>query len=104
VWEKYFSEIGTEEGPRRHVDENPQNYSHLNGFVAFDIEHWWAERSISYMINETQASPVKITQDTKRDTHSELARSSCFNMKTFNSNASIHMTLLANNSSQLCIC
>ena len=26
--------------------------SHLNNFVAFDMEYWWAERSISSMINQ----------------------------------------------------
>ncbi len=55
MWEKYSSEIGTQNGPLRHVDESAQ-YPHLNGFVAFDIEHWWAERSISCMINEAPSS------------------------------------------------
>ena len=55
MWEKYSSEIGKQDGPLRHVDDNSQ-YPHLNGFVAFDMEHWWAERSISSMINEKSLS------------------------------------------------
>lgn len=51
MWDKYSSEIGTQNGPLKHVDENEQ-YPHLDGFVAFDMEHWWAERSISSMINQ----------------------------------------------------
>ena len=59
-WEKYESEIGTEKGPLRHVDQNEQ-YPHLNGFVAFDMEHWWTERAISCMINETPSPPKTVT-------------------------------------------
>lgn len=35
------------------IDENDAEFPHLNGFVPFDMEYWWAERSISSMINET---------------------------------------------------
>lgn len=54
MWDKYSSEIGTQNGPLKHVDENAQ-YPHLDGFVAFDMEHWWAERSISSMIKNNSA-------------------------------------------------
>ncbi|RNA26911.1 hypothetical protein BpHYR1_023707 [Brachionus plicatilis] len=54
MWDKYSSEIGTQNGPLKHIDENEQ-YPHLDGFVAFDLEHWWAERSISSMIKQNSA-------------------------------------------------
>jgi len=104
VWEKYSSKIGTEQGPRRHVVENSQNYPHLHGFVAFDIEHWWAERSISVMINEKEAQSVSQVIDNKNNRKKELPASNCYNFKYFNSPASIPRTLVCINSSQPCIC
>lgn len=105
MWEKYVSEIGTEEGPRRHVDENSQNHPHLNGFVAFDMEHWWAERSISCMINEKQETQSdRKTSSTIKDTQIEFPMNNCFSLKSFNSHSSFHRTLQSINSSQLCIC
>ena len=53
AWEQYALQIGTEDGPLLYeIDETDSNYPHLNGFVPFDMEYWWAERSISSMINE----------------------------------------------------
>lgn len=69
AWEQYASEIGTEKGPLRHVDENSQ-YPHLNGFVAFDMEHWWAERAISCMINEKPTSIQKPSSTNKKSSSS----------------------------------
>lgn len=68
MWDQYSSEVGTQDGPLRHVDENEQ-YPHLNGFVAFDMEHWWAERSISTMIkNEsTDSNENKMSQDKSKN-------------------------------------
>ena len=53
AWEQYALQIGTQDGPLLYeIDETDSNYPHLNGFVPFDMEYWWAERSISSMINE----------------------------------------------------
>jgi len=58
TWEKYAREIDTEKGPSRLViDENSQ-CPHLNGFVAFDLEHWWAERALD-SIGEHSFSTTK---------------------------------------------
>jgi hypothetical protein len=55
TWEEYAYQIGTQDGPLRYeINENEQ--PHLEGFVAFDIEYWWAERSMSSMINEMNIS------------------------------------------------
>ena len=70
MWEKYATEIGKQDGPLMHVDEQAQ-YEHLKGFVAFDMEQWWAERSISSMINDdnktklfdNKINDVKLTND-----------------------------------------
>ncbi|CAF0896739.1 unnamed protein product [Brachionus calyciflorus] len=62
VWDKYSDEIGTQNGPLRHVDENNQ-YPHLNGFVAFDMEHWWAERSISTMMNNKDEDKKQLSKN-----------------------------------------
>ncbi len=59
MWEKYANEIGKQDGPLMHVDENSQ-YEHLKGFVAFDMEQWWAERSISCMINDSKKDEPKV--------------------------------------------
>lgn len=91
MWEKYLSEIGTESGPQRHVDETPHNYPHLNGFVAFDMEHWWAERSISSMLNE-KIQPM----DTKKNNtqYESTTRNNCFNLKlNTNTHASIYKSM-----------
>jgi hypothetical protein len=56
----YANEIGKKDGPLRHVDDNSSQYPHLNGFVAFDMEHWWAERYISQMINEKPDKNINI--------------------------------------------
>ena len=49
MWEKYENQIG--KNVVVHVDESSE-YPHLQDFVAFDMEHWWAERSISSMTND----------------------------------------------------
>ena len=46
----------------RHEDDSSQ-YPHLNGFVPFDMEHWWAERSISKMINEKPDTNIKDSEN-----------------------------------------
>lgn len=67
MWDKYSSEIGTQNGPLKHVDENEQ-YPHLDGFVAFDMEHWWAERSISSMIKQnSDQSKLNEIKETNKD-------------------------------------
>jgi hypothetical protein len=65
------NEIGTEKGPLRHVDEGSQEYPHLNGFVAFDMEHWWAERSIS-LINESKGSYASSSSSKIADMNNNL--------------------------------
>lgn len=60
MWEKYESELDTTDGPLRYVDESGKEYPHLKEFVPFDMEHWWAERSISSMINE---KPRELSQE-----------------------------------------
>jgi hypothetical protein len=64
VWEKYANEIGKQDGPLMHVDEQAQ-YEHLKGFVAFDMEQWWAERSISSMINDDNKKLIDRTNDVR---------------------------------------
>jgi len=71
TWEKYVNEIGTEKGPLRHVDEGSQEYPHLNGFVAFDMEHWWAERSIS-LINESKCSSASSSSSKIADVNNNV--------------------------------
>lgn len=82
MWEKYSSEIGTQDGPLRHVDENSQ-YPHLNGFVAFDMEHWWAERSISCMMNEKPMMAITDDERTYLKNNNDFFRSTSLN-KTSN--------------------
>jgi hypothetical protein len=48
------------------VDEGSQEYPHLTGFVAFDMEHWWAERSIS-LINESKCSSPQLADVNNND-------------------------------------
>lgn len=109
LWEKYCDEIGTDNGPIKHVDENKaQDYPHLNNFVAFDMEHWWAERSISCMINESpqpaEEAPLK---PFKREASAEEIKSSqmnsCFNSK-LNQSWSSQKSIQGINLSQLIIC
>jgi len=81
MWEKYSDEIGTENGPLRHTYENTEVYPHLNGFVAFDMEHWWAERSISCMINDKNNNN-EIKQDNKNSfNNKETNNLNFFNLK-----------------------
>jgi hypothetical protein len=68
VWEKYANEIGKQDGPLMHVDEQAQ-YEHLKGFVAFDMEQWWAERSISSMINDDNKNLFDQTNDVRSTTN-----------------------------------
>ena len=74
AWEDYAYKIGTEDGPLRYViDDSDSNLPHLNNFVAFDMEYWWAERSISSMINQkpcqisSQSSILDSDLNTKSD-------------------------------------
>lgn len=59
VWEQYSSEIGTKNGPLRYVEDTSQ-CDHLNDFQPFDIESWWAERSMNEMY---QKSPSLTTNE-----------------------------------------
>ncbi len=68
MWEKYANEIGKQDGPLMHVDEQAQ-YEHLKGFVAFDMEQWWAERSISSMINDDNKNLFDQTNDVRSTTN-----------------------------------
>ncbi len=103
MWEKYSSEIGKKDGPLRHVDENCQEYPHLNGFVAFDMETWWAERSISCMINDnSKISNEIITTPTvnndKKSNENSITKSFNFNLATqFNMQKSLQ-------NSKFCLC
>lgn len=112
VWEKYCDEIGTDNGPIRHVDEsNAQDHPHLNNFVAFDMEHWWAERSISCMINDSpqSAADASISSSNifKREASAEAmdlnSMNSCFNIK-LNQSWSNQKSIQSLNLSQLVIC
>lgn len=112
VWEKYCDEIGTDNGPIRHVDEsNAQDYPHLNNFVAFDMEHWWAERSISCMIKESPqpaaADASSASSIFKREASAEAidlsSMNSCFNIK-LNQSWPNQKSIQSLNLSQLVIC
>lgn len=74
LWEKYASEIGTQNGPLRY-EEDASQCTHLNGFVPLDMESWWAERSISCMIN-----------DKSRRANDNANESNSKNLTTANSN------------------
>lgn len=51
TFQNYENELANQKnGTKRYFDMN-DNYSHLKDFIAFDIEYWWAERSISLMMN-----------------------------------------------------
>ena len=96
MWDQYSSEIGTQDGPLRHVDENEQ-YPHLNGFVALDMEHWWAERSISAMMKTetTDCIENKTSQETmKKSTldHKEFLLSSALKKSAFKRTTVSHKT------------
>lgn len=58
MWEKYVNELGKQDGPLMTEDDDESQYDHLKGFVAFDMEQWWAERSISSMINDKKTSEL----------------------------------------------
>lgn len=63
TWEEYSYQIGTQDGPLRY-EINENEHPHLEGFVAFDLEYWWAERSMSSMINEKSNQISTNTADT----------------------------------------
>jgi len=108
MWEKYSEEIGTEDGPLCYLEENT-DYPHLNGFVAFDMEHWWAERSISCMINEKSSlnSIEEVNEpEQKSSTPTNLEISTVKNSLTnlkLNSQVTKQMPLQNINLSQLCL-
>lgn len=91
MWEKYANEIGKQDGPLMHVDEQAQ-YEHLKGFVAFDMEQWWAERSISSMINDDnknlfdQTNEVRSTTNKKNNIDLNNNFITVKNKNTFNTN------------------
>ena len=106
MWEKYSDEIGTENGPLKHMDENPQDCPHLNNFVAFDIEDWWAQCSISCMINEnTQVKPskssVELNKPNKKSSESNLKQKSLSDQ--FNLHAAAQKSMQNIESSLLCV-
>ena len=103
VWEKYCDEIGTDNGPIKHVDESKlQDHPHLNNFVAFDMEHWWAERSISCMINE---SPKPDATDILRENSLDLSSiKNCFNMKLSQASSASQKSIQNINLSRLIVC
>lgn len=108
MWEKYSEEIGTEDGPKCYVEENT-DYPHLNGFVAFDMEHWWAERSISCMMNEKSFLPSieelnEADQKTSTQTNLEINTvKNCLANLKLNSQVSKQMPLQNINLTQLCL-
>lgn len=108
MWEKYSEEIGTEDGPLCYFEENT-DYPHLNGFVAFDMEHWWAERSISCMINEKSSlNSIEEVNETeqKSSTPTNLEINTVKNCLTnlkLNSQVTKQMPLQNINLSQLCL-
>ena len=101
VWEKYSNEIGKQDGPLRHIDEDCGKLAHLNGFVAFDMEHWWAERSISCMINKKDSS--EYLHEPKSIEKQENSLLNTFNMK-LSSKQTMQKSMQTLNIAQMCMC
>lgn len=106
MWEKYSDKIGTENGPLRHIDESSQDYPHLNNFVAFDMELWWAQRSISCMMNEkSQGKSTDSLNEMKTHYKNKIELNhlkNCFSIQ-LNTQSSCQKSFQNINMSELCL-